>query len=194
MLTSEVQNNKKRLKTLIENKAYLRRDPRKGEEPFELASGGTSFYLFDCKRVTQDPEGISLIASIVYDMVKDRNLDAIGGIETGAIPICTAVAQLSFMKGNPIPAFWVRHFPKTHGTKNKIEGELKPSSRVVVVDDVTTRGNSIEEAIQEVRKVGCNIVGLLTLVDREEGAKAKLEGEGFKFEAIFKNSDFKNQG
>ncbi|MGD0645513.1 MAG: orotate phosphoribosyltransferase [Candidatus Bathyarchaeia archaeon] len=182
------------MKTLIENKAYLRRDPRKGEEPFELASGGTSFYLFDCKRVTQDPEGISLIASIVYDMVKDRNLDAIGGIETGAIPICTAVAQLSFMKGNPIPAFWVRHFPKTHGTKNKIEGELKPSSRVVVVDDVTTRGNSIEEAIQEVRKVGCNIVGLLTLVDREEGAKAKLEGEGFKFEAIFKNSDFKNQG
>src|SRR5271169_4382552 len=109
MSITEVQINKKRLKTLIENKAYLRRDPQKGEKPFELASGGTSWHLFDCKRVTQDPEGISLIASIVYDMVKDKDLDAIGGIETGAIPICTAVAQLSFIKGNPIPAFWVRH-------------------------------------------------------------------------------------
>ena len=193
MSINEVHNNKKRLKTLIENKAYLRRAPQKGELPFELASGGTSLYLFDCKRVTQDPEGISLIASIVYDMVKDRDLDAIGGIETGAIPICTAVAQLSFIKGNPIPAFWVRHLPKTHGTKNKIEGELKPGSRVVVVDDVTTRGNSIEEAIQEVQRIGCKIVGLMTLVDREEGAKVKLESEGFKFEAIFKSSDFKNQ-
>lgn len=193
MQTTEQQNRKNRLKELIEKKAYLRRDPLKGEEPFELASGGKSYYLFDCKRVTQDPEGISLIASIVYEMVKDKDIDTIGGIETGAIPICTAVAQLSFMKGNPIPAFWVRHSPKTHGTKNKIEGELKSGSRVVVVDDVTTKGNSIEEAIQEVRKAGCKIVGLLTLVDREEGAKEKLQAEGFKFEAIFKNSDFKKQ-
>ena len=193
MQTTEQQNRKSRLKTLIEKKAYLRRDPLKGEEPFELASGGTSYYLFDCKRVTQDPEGISLIASIVYDMVKDKEIDAIGGIETGAIPICTAVAQYSFTKNDPIPAFWIRHNAKTHGTKNKVEGDLKPGSRVVVVDDVTTRGNSIEEAITEVQKLGCKIVGLLTLVDREEGAQAKLEGEGFKFEAVFKNSDFKKQ-
>jgi orotate phosphoribosyltransferase len=193
MLLPELETNKNRLKTLIENKAYLRRDPLKGEKPFELASGGTSYHLFDCKRVTQDPEGIYLTASIIYDLVKDKKLDAIGGIETGAIPICTAVAQYSFMKGNPIPAFWIRHHAKTHGTKNKVEGDLKPGSRVVVVDDVTTKGNSIEEAIVEVKRLGCKIVGLLTLVDREEGAKAKLEGEGFKFEAVFRNSDFKGQ-
>ncbi len=82
---------------------------------------------------------------------------------------------------------------KNSWTKNKVEGDLKPGSRVVVVDDVTSWGNSIEEAITEVQKLGCKIVGLLTLVDREEGAQAKLEGEGFKFEAVFKNSDFKKQ-
>jgi orotate phosphoribosyltransferase len=193
MLTSELENHKQRLKLLIENKAYLRKSPLKGEEPFELASGGTSWVLFDCKLVTQNPEGISSIAAIVYEMVKEYKLDGIGGIETGAIPICTAVAQLSFMKKDPIPAFWVRHERKKHGTKNLIEGGLMPNSRVVLMDDVTTRGNSIEEAIKAVRDIGCEIVGLITLVDREEGAKAKLEREGFKFEAIFKKSDFKNQ-
>ena len=70
--------------------------------------------------MTQDPEGIALTASIVFNMVKDRNLDAIGGIETGAIPICTAVAQLSFLKGNPIPAFWVRRRMLRH-TELKIK-------------------------------------------------------------------------
>ncbi len=190
MLTSELEIQKRRLKALMEKKAFLRRSPQKGEKPFELASGGKSYVFFDCKPVTQNPEGISLIAEIIFEMVKDYHLDAIGGIETGSIPICTAVAQLSFLKGKPIPAFWVRHKPKKHGTKNLIEGELKPKSRVVVLDDVTTRGNSIEKAVKAVRAIDCNIVQLITMVDREEGARDKFEKEGLKYTSIFKKSDF----
>lgn len=191
MTCSKLEVHMKKLKELIEKKAFLRRFPP--EEPFKLASGDKSWWFFDCKRVTQDPEGIALIAEIIFDMVKDYHLDGIGGIETGAIPICTAVAHLSFLKGNPIPAFWVRHFPKEHGTKNRIEGGLRPNSRVVILDDVTTKGNSMEKAIVAVQEMNCEIVELITLIDREQGARAKFEERGFKFTSLFKMSDFRQK-
>jgi orotate phosphoribosyltransferase len=192
MCTNELENQKKRLKELMEEKAFLVRSPLK-DEPFVLASGDKSWVFFDCKPVTQNPEGISLIAEIFFEMVKDYNLDAIGGIQTGAIPICTAVAQLSYLKGSPIPAFWVREKRKEHGTMNKLEGGLKPNSRVVVVDDVTTKGTSVLKAVEEVLELNCKIAAVITLVDREAGAREIIEQKGLKYLPIFKKSDFKVQ-
>jgi orotate phosphoribosyltransferase len=189
MMLSELEVQKKKLKDLIQQKAFLRRQPH--EKPFKLASGGTSPVFFDCKMVTQDPEGIALVGEIIYGMVKDYKLQGIGGIETGAIPICTAVSLISFEKGTPIPAFWVRHKVKEHGTMNKIEGGLKPNSKVVIVDDVTTEGNSVSEAVDEVLKMNCKIVEIITMVDREKGAHEKFENAGLKFSPLFKISDFK---
>jgi len=188
MIDSKLEIHKKRLKDLVKNKAFLRRSPP--EEPFKLASGDTDWTFFDCKLVTQDPEGIALIAETIFEMVKDYHLDGIGGIETGAIPVCTAVAQLSFLRRNPIPAFWVRHSPKEHGTKNLIEGGLRPNSRVIILDDVTTKGNSMEKAVKAVQEMNCEIVELITLIDREQGARAKFENKGLKFTSLFKMSDF----
>jgi orotate phosphoribosyltransferase len=192
MCTNELENQKRRLKELMEEKAFLVRSSLK-DEPFVLASGDKSWVFFDCKPVTQNPEGISLIAEIFFEMVKDYNLDAIGGIQTGAIPICTAVAQLSYLKGSPIPAFWVREKRKEHGTMNKLEGGLKPNSRVVVVDDVTTKGTSVLKAVEEVLELNCEIAAVITLVDREAGAREIIEQKGLKYLPIFKKSDFKVQ-
>lgn len=188
-----IQEKKRRLKTLMEEKAFLVRSELNGDKPFLLASGDESWVFFDCKPVTQNPEGISLIAEIFYEMVKGYRLDAIGGIQTGAIPICTAVAQLSYLKGSPIPAFWVREKRKEHGTMNNIEGGLKPNSKVVVVDDVTTKGTSVLKAVEEVQKINCKIMKVITLVDREAGAKNIIEQKGLKYSSIFKKSDFKIQ-
>ena len=188
MINSEVEINKRKLKELIERKAFLRRSPP--EEPFKLASGGVSWDFFDCKLVTQDPEGIALVAEIVFEKVENYQLDAIGGIAHGAIPICTAVSLLSFQKGKSIPAFWVRDAPKEHGTKKLIEGVLQPDSRVVILDDVTTKGNSLWKAADAVRRVNCRIVEIITMVDREKGAREKFENAGFKFTALFQISDF----
>ncbi len=193
MFALELENQKKRLKEIMEEKAFLVRSPLRGEQPFKLASGDESWVFFDCKPVTQNPEGISLIAEIIFGMIKDYNLDAIGGIETGAIPICTAVAQLSYLRGAPIPAFWVRHERKKHGTMNRIEGGLQPNSRVVVVDDVTTKGNSVIEAVDAVKELNCKIMAVITLVDREAGARTNIEQKGLKYNSIFKKSDFKSQ-
>ncbi|MDA4112171.1 MAG: phosphoribosyltransferase family protein, partial [Thaumarchaeota archaeon] len=112
------------------------------------------------------------------------------GIQTGAIPICTAVAMQSYIKKNPVSAFWVRQEKKTHGTEKWIEGNLLPKSRVVVVDDVTTKGNSVFEAITRVRELDCEVVEVISLVDREEGAKSRIEKEGYKFASMFTISDF----
>ena len=177
-----------KLKKIIIKKAIRRRLP--SQEPFRLASGDTSDFFFDCKLVTQDPEGISLVAEIIFDRVKDYCLDRIGGIQTGAIPICTAVAQLSYSKRRPIPAFWIRDKLKDHGTKKWIEGGLNRKDRVVIVEDVTTRGNSVMEAIKVVKELDCEIVELITIVDRKKGAKKKFEKMGIKFVALFEMSDF----
>ena len=188
---NEIENKKRRLKALMEEKAFLVRSKLNSDKPFLLASGDESWVFFDCKPVTQNPEGISLIAEIYFDMVKDYSLDAIGGIQTGAIPICTAVAQLSYLKGAPIPAFWVREKRKEHGTMNKIEGGLQPNSRVVVVDDVTTKGTSVLRAVEAVKEINCEIMEVITLVDREAGAKKIIEQLGLKYSSIFKKSDFR---
>ena len=162
----------KRLKKIFEERAFLRKKP--GEKPFKLASGGSSHVFFDCKLVTQDPGGIELIAELIFDRVSKWRIDSIGGIQTGAIPICTAVALLSYLKKNPIQAFWVRQEKKSHGTEKWVEGNLAPGSKVVVIDDVTTKGNSVFEAIERVLELNCKIVEVISLVDREEGPKRGL--------------------
>jgi orotate phosphoribosyltransferase len=177
-----------RLKKIFEEKAFLRKKPN--EKPFKLASGGSSYVFFDCKLVTQDPEGIELIAELIFDRVSKLGIDSIGGIQTGAIPICTAVALLSYLKKNPIQAFWVRQEKKSHGTEKWVEGNLAPGSNVVIVDDVTTKGNSVFEAIERVLELNCKIVEVISLVDREEGAKARIANAGCNFASMFTISDF----
>ncbi len=184
----ESDPRRKRLKQIFNEKAFLKRKP--GEEPFKLASGGSSLVFFDCKLVTQDPEGISLIAELIFERISKYNVESIGGIQTGAIPIETAVAELSFIRKKPISGFWVRQERKTHGTEKWIEGNLKPRSNVVIVEDVTTKGNSVFESIERVRELECNILEVISLVDREEGARKRLADAGYRFTPMFTISEF----
>jgi orotate phosphoribosyltransferase len=181
----------KRLKEIFNQKAFLRKKP--GEAPFKLASGGTSMVFFDCKRVTEDPEGIALIAELIFDRISGHAVDAIGGIQTGAIPIETAVTQLSFLRSKPINGFWVREQKKTHGTEKWIEGNLEPHSNVVIVEDVTTKGNSVFNSIDRVRELECQILEVISLVDREEGARKRLADAGYIFTPMFTISEFSKE-
>jgi len=179
---------RQRLKQIFNQRAFLRREANK--QPFKLVSGGLSYVFFDCKLVTQDPEGIALIAELIFDRISKYHVDSIGGIQTGAIPIGTAVAQLSFIRKKPVQGFWVREAKKTHGTEKWIEGNLKPKSNVVIVEDVTTKGNSVFQSIERVRELDCNIIEVISLVDREEGARKKLADAGYKFTPMFTISEF----
>jgi orotate phosphoribosyltransferase len=184
----ESDPRRRRLKEIFQEKAFLRRKP--GEQPFKLASGGSSLVFFDCKLVTQDPEGIALIAELIFDRISSDEVDSIGGIQTGAIPIETAVAQLSYIRKKPISGFWVRQEKKSHGTEKWIEGDLKPNSKVIIVEDVTTKGNSVFESIERVRELGCKVIEVISLVDREEGARKRLADAGYRFTSMFTISEF----
>src|SRR6202012_3230614 len=106
------------------------------------------------------------------EALKDDRLDYVGGLEMGAVPLAGAIAQLSWLKGHPIAAFFVRKKPKEHGARLAIEGlakgETLAGKRIVVVEDVTTTGGSAMKAVEALREAGADVALVFTMVDREE--------------------------
>lgn len=183
------EKNRKKLKSLIREKALLIGN----NGSFELASGDKSNYFFDMKLVSMDPEGSELIAKEILELIKEKNIDVeyIGGLESGAIPIVTVVANKSLhILKKPIPAFFVRKRPKERGTRKMIEGNLEENSRVLLVDDVTTKGESTLLAIHKVRELNCRVDKIITIVDRLAGAKENLRRENIELISLFTREDF----
>ncbi|HKZ57660.1 MAG TPA: orotate phosphoribosyltransferase, partial [Thermodesulfovibrionales bacterium] len=171
---------KKRLIELVIEKAF-----KYSEEPvFKLVSGRVSNYYFNCKAVALHPEGMHLIGNLMFEMTKDLGIKGIGGLTLGADPIAYAVAYTSFLKGNPIEAFIVRKTPKSHGTMQLIEGNVKKGDRVVIVDDVITTGKSTIEAITKAKEEGIEIVKVIVFIDRQEGGKEAIEALGYKVDSV----------
>jgi orotate phosphoribosyltransferase len=137
---------------------------------FRLASGGTSSYYIDGKMVEVFSSSARLIGEVLYEHTKDLDLDAIGGLEVGAVPLTTAAVIGYDLRGRAMEGFWVRDEVKLHGTQKRIEGNLRRGSRVAIVDDVVTKGGSAVKAIDAVRDLGCEVVLVLALVDRLAGA------------------------
>ena len=165
-----------------------------GRGEITLASGRKSDFYFNLKPTMLDPEGAALLAELTYEALKDDQLDFVGGLEMGAVPLAGAIAQLSWIKGHPIAAFFVRKKPKEYGAKLLVEGLTKDETlqgkRVVIVDDVTTTGGSAIKAVESVREAGGEIVLVFTMVDREEGATEAFAEAGMQFRSLYKASEF----
>jgi len=153
---------------------------------FTLASGSTSRYYFDGKLLTLDPEGNFLVGKLMFELLRDTGVAAVGGLTIGADPIAGAIARESYLTPHLIPGFIVRENEKTHGRMLGIEGHLPTGSnvKVAIVDDVITRGGSIRKAIDRVEAHGCEVAKILTVVDRHEGGSEKLKEEGYDFSTI----------
>jgi orotate phosphoribosyltransferase len=137
---------------------------------FRLASGGTSNYYIDGKMSEVFSRSARLIGEVIYERTRDLNIDAIGGLEVGAVPLTTAAVIAYDLRGRKVEGFWVRDEVKKHGTQKLVEGNLQAGTRVVIVDDVVTKGSSVVKAVAAVRDRGCEVVTVLTLVDRLAGA------------------------
>ncbi|MBY0514043.1 MAG: orotate phosphoribosyltransferase [Gemmataceae bacterium] len=158
---------------------------------FTLASGGTSDYYIDGRTSAVYSEAAHLIGEVVYERTRDLPVDAIGGLATGAIPITTAAVIAYHHHGRPMDGFWVRDEVKKHGTQKQIEGNLRPGAKVVVVDDVFTKGGSALKAVQAVREIGCEVLMVLALVDRLQGARALFREHGIEtYRPVFTIRDF----
>jgi len=156
---------------------------------FDLASGRKSHFLFDIKPIALDPIGSNLIAELILETIDKDTSDFIGGMETGAIPIVSAVVVRS-KEICPLPGFFVRKQAKERGTKRRVDGNLAPGSTAVLLDDVTTTGGSVLEAVDVVRNFGCFVSQVITVVDRLEGARENLAAAGIELTALFTKEDF----
>jgi len=165
-----IEKMKERLGEIILERSFKYSD----NPPFTLASGRKSNYYFNCKPTTLDPEGMNLIGAIIFDMLKDTDVTAAGGLTLGADPIANALSVISFQKGKPIKSFIVRKDVKDHGTKSAIEGNVSSGEKIVIIDDVITTGGSTITAIEQARKAGLDIRMVITLIDREEGGKENI--------------------
>ncbi|HEU4587647.1 MAG TPA: orotate phosphoribosyltransferase [Gemmatimonadales bacterium] len=162
----------------------LERSVRYGD--FVLASGQRSSYYIDCRLTTMSAEGMVLIGREGLAALRGAgwNPSSIGGLTMGADPVAYAIAAASFTDQPAIDAFSVRKDPKEHGTRRLIEGNFTPGASVVVVEDVITSGSSARRAIAAVEDGGGKVLGVLAVVDREQGGRDLLEQAGYPVVAL----------
>jgi orotate phosphoribosyltransferase len=158
-----------------------------------LSSGKESSYYWDCKKTSLDPYGAYLIASVLWEKIQSliKNgvpVDAVGGPTIGADPIVGALIIFSYLNGIPLSGFIVRKEPKKHGTMGLIEGDLTGGSNIIIIEDVTTTGASTMRAIKTVEELGCRVIKVFSLVDRDEGSRETLKG--YDYEPIFMAREF----
>ena len=147
---------------------------------FVLASGRKSSYYIDARRTTMAGEGLVLIGNLGLAAIQANGWAprAVGGLTLGADPVAYAIAFAARLNGLAIDAFTVRKLAKTHGAGRRIEGSLSPGDPVVITEDVITTGSSACEAIDAVREAGARVLGVLAVVDREEGGREQIAAAG----------------
>lgn len=147
---------------------------------FVLASGRRSRYYVDARRTTMSAEGLDLIGRLGLRAIRAAGWApaAIGGLTMGADPVAYAVALASLREGPVVQAFSVRKEAKGHGMKQRIEGNFAPGDAVVVAEDVITSGNSALQAVAAVREAGGTVLGVLAVVDRQQGGREAIEAAG----------------
>ena len=184
--------NKAALVALIKERSF-----QSGAE-VKLASGRTSQFYFNMKPTMLHPRGAHLIAALILEQLAADGIEAdmIGGLEMGAVPLAAAVAAVSAAGARPLPAFFVRKQAKGHGTQSLVEGlakgEMLSGKKIVIVEDVTTTGGSAIKAADIVAGEGAQVVRVVTVVDRQEGAGPAFAAAGLDFKPLLTVDDFKD--
>lgn len=174
---------KERLKEILLELSVIK------DREFTLASGKKSNFYVDARITTLHPEGAFLIGKLFLDMLEGIEVNSIGGYSIGADPIVSSISVRSFIEKKPIPAFIIRKQEKTYGTGKIIEGNFKKGDKVIIFDDVVTSGGSILKGAAEVEKAGGSVIGVMAIIDREEGGREMIETAGYPFSSIFTKRD-----
>jgi len=153
---------------------------------FTLASGQKSTYFIDGKLVTLQSEGAYCLARCILDMIEGSEVEAVGGMSLGADPIAGAVAALAGAEGKSLLAFLVRKEQKDHGTRKQVEGPLPEGAKVIMLEDVVTTGGSTLDAIEAMeREKKAQVLGVVAMVDRLQGARENLAAKGYELQSVF---------
>ena len=180
--TPELEADRQALIALITEEAVFHGD-------FTLSSGKKATYYVDMRKLTLDHRAAPAIGRLVLDIVRDLDVDAVGGLTLGADPIANAALHASVAADAPVDAFVVRKEPKDHGRGRQIEGAEVAGKRVVIVEDTSTTGGSPLKAAQVAKDAGADVVAVVTVVDRKTGAQAAVEAAGFEWRSIIDLDD-----
>jgi len=157
---------------------------------FTLTSGKKATYYVDLRKVSLDHRVAPLIGEVMLELVDAiGDVDAVGGLTMGADPIATAVLHQGAARGRTYDAFVVRKEPKDHGRGRQVEGPEVAGKRVVVLEDTSTTGGSPLAAIEALEKAGATVVGVCVVVDRNTGAKERIEAAGYPYFAALGLAD-----
>ena len=155
---------------------------------FTLKSGRPATYFIDGKQTACRPDGILLVAEAALAVIPP-DATAIGGLTMGADPVSFGVAAIAAHEGRALRSFSVRKESKDHGVTGRLAGALEPGDRVVVTEDVTTRGTSLMEAVEAVRSLGAHPVLVLPVVDRGGTCAAMCERSGVAYHPLLTAPD-----
>lgn len=183
-----MQDMKKQLAKILVEKSYKEGD-------FTLTSGKKSEYYFDCKQTALHPEGSYLLGRLFLEIIKEYEVaQGVGGMTLGADPLISSVTVVSHIEDMPLPGFIVRKKSKGHGTDQYLEGlaNFKEGDKVVMLEDVVTTGGTLITACQRVKDAGLDIVGVIAVLDREEGGRENLKQAGYELKSIFTRSELKD--
>ncbi len=159
-----------------------------------LASGRESDFFIDCKQTVLTAEGHALVGALLFEALGKlpSKVGAVAGVELGGCPLASAVALVSFQRGAPLDAVYVRKDAKDHGSKRLLEGNstLPAGASVAIVEDVVTTGGSTLKAAAKLRDAGYVVAGVAAVVDRLEGGREAIESEGLPLVTLFTRRDF----
>ncbi|MET1044577.1 MAG: orotate phosphoribosyltransferase [Microbacteriaceae bacterium] len=157
---------------------------------FTLTSGKKATYYVDMRKVSLDYRVAPLIGQVMVDLIKDvDDVYAVGGMTMGADPIAAAILHQGASVGKNYHAFVVRKEPKDHGRGKQVEGPDLAGKRVIVLEDTSTTGGSPLAAIEALKKVGAEVVGVAVVVDRNTGARERIEAAGYPYFAAIGLAD-----
>ena len=154
-----------------------------------LSSGRTADYYVDLRRVTLDGVAAPITGRVMRDLVADWDFEAVGGLTLGADPVATAMLHAAASDGDRLDAFVVRKAEKAHGLQRRIEGAPVTGRRVLAVEDTSTTGGSVLTAVEALREAGAEVIGVAVIVDRDTGARERVEAAGLPYRFAVSKAD-----
>ncbi|AOS66039.1 orotate phosphoribosyltransferase [Actinoalloteichus hymeniacidonis] len=173
---------KRELATLVSELAVVR-------GKVVLSSGAEADYYIDLRRVTLHHAAAPLIGRLLTQLTADWDYVAVGGLTLGADPLAMSLLHQAAATDNPLDAFVVRKATKQHGMQRRIEGPDVAGRRVLAVEDTSTTGGSVLTAVEALREAGAEVVGVVTVVDRNTGARERIEAEGLPYRYLLGLAD-----
>jgi orotate phosphoribosyltransferase len=154
-----------------------------------LASGQETDYYVDLRRITMHAEAAPLVGRVLLDLTADWDFGAVGGLTMGADPVATSMLHVASASGRRLDAFAVRKQGKAYGLQRRVEGPDVAGRRVLAVEDTSTTGGSVLTAVEALREAGADVVGVAVIVDRDTGAREKVEAAGLPYRWAFTKAD-----